>query len=152
MGVRLTDEAQRVIAVIAAETDVTPSDCLVEADRIAVVVDPEAMGTIIGPDGRTVRSLEETFGRTVTVIADAQQPAPFVANALAPAAVETVEIQDDDAGQVAVAVVDEADVGVAIGPDGTRVELARRLADRHFGIADVRVVSAADRKGSKDDA
>ena len=38
---------------------------------------------------------------------------------------------------VAVAEVDDADHGAAIGTDGRNIHKARRLADRHFDIDDI---------------
>jgi len=132
----LTDETRRYIALFDEETDVPATDCVVDGDRVAFVVPPGTMGRAIGPDGKHVRAVESRLGRDVTVVEGADEPEDFVANALAPAAVYNVTIHDGDT-VVAYAEVDSEDRGVAIGTDGRRIELARRLAERHFGIDDV---------------
>ena len=141
MGIRLSDAAQRYIAAFATATGVTPTDCLVE-ESITFVVPPDKMATAIGPNGRMVKQLEAEFGREVVIVADDSDPARFVANALTPAAVVAVRIEERDDERIANAAVDPDDVGVAIGPDGSRIERARRLADRHHDIDDVTVESA----------
>lgn len=138
MVVALTDEARQYIALFDEETDVTAVDCVVdeEYDRIVFVVPAGTMGQAIGPGGKHVRAVESTFGRDVIVIENADSAANFVANTFAPAAVYNVTISENDT-TVAYVEVDREDHGVAIGKDGRKIQLARRLADRHFGIDDV---------------
>ncbi|WP_254839488.1 NusA-like transcription termination signal-binding factor [Natronomonas marina] len=138
MAVTLTDEARRHIAVLDAETDVAATDCIVdeEYDRVVFVVPPGTMGQAIGPGGEHVQRLEEKLGRAVEIVEGADTAAAFVANALAPAAVYNVTISENDT-TVAYAEVDREDRGVAIGADGRNIELARRLAGRHFGVDEI---------------
>jgi N utilization substance protein A len=138
MAVTLTDEARRHIAVLDDETDVTPTDCVVddEYDRVVFVVPPGTMGQAIGPGGEHVQRLESKLGRDVEIVEGADTAADFVANALAPAAVYNVTVSDGDT-TVAYAEVDRDDRGVAIGADGRTIELARRLARRHFDVDEI---------------
>ena len=138
MSVTLTDEARRHIAVLDDETDVTPTDCVVddEYDRVVFVVPPGTMGQAIGPGGEHVQRLESKLGRDVEIVEGADTAADFVANALAPAAVYNVTVSDGDT-TVAYAEVDRDDRGVAIGTDGRTIELARRLARRHFDVDEI---------------
>ena len=138
MAVTLTDEARRHIAVLDDETDVTPTDCVVddEYDRVVFVVPPGTMGQAIGPGGEHVQRLESKLGRDVEIVEGADTAADFVANALAPAAVYNVTVSDGDT-TVAYAEVDRDDRGVAIGTDGRTIELARRLARRHFNVDEI---------------
>ncbi|MFP4218504.1 MAG: NusA-like transcription termination signal-binding factor [Salinarchaeum sp.] len=141
MSRRLTDAERQHIVLFEDKTGVAPSDCVLDPDRdrIIVVVPPGDMADAIGPDGRAVGRVETAIDATVMVVADADTPEDFVANALAPAAVYDVTIVDDDSEQVAHVEVDPADMGVAIGTDGRTVEAARLLANRHFDIDDVRI-------------
>ena len=111
-----------------------------EADRSRVVflVKAGEMGEAIGPDGHTVRQVEEKLGADVTLVENANTAEAFVASALAPAAVYNVTISENDS-TVAYAEVDPADTGVAIGRNGRTIEAARRLAKRHFDIDDVQL-------------
>jgi len=140
VAVTLTDEARRHIAVFDGETDVTATDCIVddEYDRVVFVVPPGTMGQAIGPGGKRVERLESKLGRDVEIVEGADTAAAFVANALAPAAVYNVTMSgENDEKTVAYAEVDSEDRGVAIGTDGRNIELARRLAKRHFDVGEI---------------
>lgn len=140
MPVRLSDEARRYIVAFDEITGATATDCLIdeEGDRLVFVVAAGEMGAAIGPGGETVDRLEAEVGREVRLVEDAEDAEDFVANALTPAAVYNVTISEND-DTIAYAEVDEADKGVAIGADGKNIALARRLAERHFGIDDVQL-------------
>ena len=138
MKVTLSDEAMRYIGLFDEETDVSPKDCLVESDRIVFLIPPGEMADAIGPDGRTVRQVEDKIGRSIDLIEDAETPAAFVENALAPAVVRGVTISEQG-DRVAYVEVVEADRGVAIGAEGQQIETARRLARRQHDIDDIQL-------------
>jgi N utilization substance protein A len=139
MTLTLSDEARRHIAAFDDVTGVTPVDCLIEDDRAVFVVPAGEMGTAIGPDGETVEAVEEQLGTRVDLIENADGPAAFVANCLAPAVVRNVTLSTQGGSTVAYVEVAQADRGVAIGAGGESIETARRLASRHFDIDDVQL-------------
>ncbi|WP_257299803.1 NusA-like transcription termination signal-binding factor [Haloarchaeobius sp. FL176] len=138
MAVTLTDEALRILGLFEEVTEASGRDCLVEDDRVVVLVAAGDMGTAIGPGGQHVAEFEERLGRDVKLVEDADTAADFVANALAPAAVYHVTISENG-DTVAYAEVDEADTGVAIGADGRNIDTARELAKRHFDVDDIQL-------------
>jgi transcription termination/antitermination protein NusA len=135
MGRTLSTEAIRHIAVFEEVTDASATDCVIddEGERIVFVVPPGEMATAIGPGGGTVRRLEDRLGRTVELVEGAETAEAFVANALSPAAVTHVTISENET-VVAYAEVPDADRGAAIGSGGKNIEMASRLAKRHFGV------------------
>jgi N utilization substance protein A len=96
------------------------------------------MGKAIGPGGRRVEAVEEAIGRPVELVEDADTPEAFVANALAPAAVNHVTVSEQD-DRVAYVEVVEEDRGVAIGREGRNIETARVLARRHYDVDDIQL-------------
>jgi N utilization substance protein A len=155
MRVTLSDDARRRIAAFEEVTGVSAMDCLAfdpaeagsEADsndrdvddpRLVFLVPAGEMAGAIGPDGRTVRTVERKLGADVALVEDADTAEAFVASALAPAAVYNVTISENST-TVAYAEVDPADTGVAIGRGGQNIEAARRLAKRHFDIDDIQL-------------
>lgn len=141
MRVTISEEARQYIGAFETETGATVRDCVVddENDRLVFVVKAGEMGQAIGPDGERVQELEERFGRDVELVEDAPTAEGFVASALAPAAVYNVTINESEETTVAFAEVDEADKGAAIGAGGTNIEMAERLAKRHFGIDEIQL-------------
>lgn len=150
--VRLSDEARQYIAAFDQSTEVVARDCMLDDEsgepRVVFVVPAGEMSAAIGPGGRTVARLEERLGRRVELVEDADDPAAFVANALRPAAVYDVTVgereRDGSAETVAYAEVDVDDFGAAIGSGGRNVEMATRLAGRHFDLDAVELVPDPD--------
>ena len=138
MRVTLSADAKRYIRLFAEETGVNPLDCLVNADRVVLLIPAGKMADAIGPDGHTVDRVEDKLGREIELVENADTPAAFVASALAPAAVRGVTISEQG-DRVAYAEVVEADRGIAIGSDGRRIETARNLAQRHYDIDDIKL-------------
>jgi N utilization substance protein A len=136
MRVTLSGEALRIAGLVEAETDASVRDCLVEDERVVVLVAAGEMAAAIGPGGEHVKRIERRIGTQVTLVEDADRPGAFVANSLAPAAVYNVTISEGE-DTIAYAEVDENDRGVAIGTDGENIETARRLAKRHHDIDDI---------------
>jgi N utilization substance protein A len=136
MRVTLSGEALRIAGLVEAETDASVRDCLVEDERVVVLVAAGEMAAAIGPGGEHVKRIERRIGTQVTLVEDADRPGAFVANSLAPAAVYNVTISEGE-DTIAYAEVDENDRGVAIGTDGKNIETARRLAKRHHDIDDI---------------
>lgn len=138
MKVTLSDEAMRLIGLFDELTEVSAKDCLVEDDRVVILVPAGEMGKAIGPAGKTVKRFEERVGKTVELVEDADTPAAFVASALAPAAIRHVTISEQD-DRVAYVEVEDADRGVAIGKDGKNIQTARVLARRHYDVDDIQL-------------
>lgn len=136
MRVTLSGEALRVAGVVEEETDATVRDCLVQDERVVVLVGAGEMARAIGAGGEHVRRVERRLGTDVKLVEDARRPEAFVANTLAPAAVYNVTISEGEK-TVAYAEVDREDRGVAIGADGQNIDTARTLAKRHHDIDDI---------------
>lgn len=141
MAITLSDTERQYIGLFESVTGAIAVDCVVDADedRVLFVVATGEMDVAIGPNGRTVKRLQDRIGKAVELVEDADSAEAFVANALAPAAVYGVEIEEEGDDVIAVADVDEADKGAAIGSNGRNVAGARLLADRHFGVTEIRI-------------
>ena len=134
----LSDAARQFIAAFEEETEAAARDCVVEEDRALILVAAGDMGEAIGPGGQHVRRVEETIGKDVKLVEDADTAEAFVANALSPAAVYNVTISEDDE-TIAYAEVAEEDTGAAIGKGGENIEAARTLVARHYEVDDIQL-------------
>ncbi len=142
MAIQLDDEARRYLATFEDVTGVTGTDCVLAGEpdeRLTVVVSSGQLGEAIGPGGQTVKRFEERVDAPVRLVEGAEDAADFVANTFAPAAVYNVTLSENGDTVAYVEVADE-DRGVAIGSNGRTIETARRLAARHFDIADVQLL------------
>ena len=91
-------------------------------------------GSLIGPMGARSRAvMEELNGEKIDIVDYDDDPALYVAHALAPAKVSKVEIVDFDARSAKVTVPDYQ-LSLAIGKDGQNARLAARLTGWRIDI------------------
>ena len=104
--------------------------------KIAVVshdrnVDP--VGACVGSKGARVRAvMNELRGEKIDIIKWTDKLEEFVANALSPAKVKEVRIQDE--GQTAFVIVPDYQLSLAIGKEGQNARLAARLTGLRVDI------------------
>ncbi len=91
-------------------------------------------GSLIGAMGSRARAvMDELHGEKIDILDWSADPAVFVAHALAPAKVVSVEITDL-AGRCAKVVVPDYQLSLAIGKDGQNARLAARLTGWRIDI------------------
>ena len=94
-------------------------------------VDP--VGACVGSKGSRVRMvMNELRGEKIDIIKWTESIEDFVANALSPAKVTEVRIQDD--GQTALVIVPDYQLCLAIGKEGQNARLAARLTGLRVDI------------------
>ncbi len=87
-------------------------------------VDP--VGTCIGPKGLRVQEvIRELRGEKIDIIRYSENPAEYVSNALSPADVISIEVDEDN--HICRVVVPDDQLSLAIGREGQNVRLAARL-------------------------
>lgn len=87
-------------------------------------VDP--VGACVGPKGMRIQAIvNELRGEKIDVVAWSPEPARFVANALSPAKV--ISVDADEASKVAKVVVPDYQLSLAIGKEGQNARLAAKL-------------------------
>jgi len=100
-------------------------------------VDP--IGSCVGQRGSRIQTIiNEVGGEKIDIIEYSDDPSKFIANALAPAKIEQVEL--DYENKQATITVDPEQLSLAIGRDGQNVRLAAKLTGWHLDI-----VSSADK-------
>ena len=93
----------------------------------------DPVGACVGPKGSRVRMVvEELRNERVDVIQWDDNPAKYVANALSPARVTRVSV--DEANHSATVIVPDDQLSLAIGKEGQNARLAARLTGWHIDI------------------
>ena len=93
----------------------------------------DPVGACVGPKGSRVRMVvEELRNERVDVIQWSDNPAVYVGNALSPAKVNSVTI--DEENHYATVVVSDDQLSLAIGKEGQNARLAARLTGWHIDI------------------
>ena len=94
-------------------------------------VDP--IGACVGPAGQRVGSIvSELRGEKIDIIKYSEDPAEFIASALAPA--DVVEVQLSDEGKMCRVIVPDDQLSLAIGKEGQNARLAARLTGYKIDI------------------
>lgn len=107
-----------------------------------------AKGACIGPMGARVRNvMTELHGEKIDIVDYSEDPAEFVANALSPARVSSVDIVDAGA-RVAQVVVPDYQLSLAIGKEGQNARLAHRLTGWKIDIRPDAPVGAQSPRGA----
>lgn len=97
-------------------------------------VDP--VGTCIGPKGLRVQEvIRELRGEKLDIIKYSEDPAEYVSNALSPA--DVVGIQVDEDNRICHVQVPESQLSLAIGREGQNVRLAARLTGWKIDLSSV---------------
>lgn len=93
-----------------------------------------AKGSLIGPMGARARAvMDELHGEKIDIVDYSDDPATYIASALAPAKVTSVEVVDE-ASRSAKVVVPDYQLSLAIGKDGQNARLAARLTGWRIDI------------------
>lgn len=107
--------------------------------KVAVVSHQEGLdpvGSCVGQRGNRIQAItNELNGEKIDIIPWSPDPAVFVANALSPAQVEAVEI--DQGEKTATVIVADKQLSLAIGKDGQNARLAAKITGWRIDIKSV---------------
>ena len=107
----------------------------------------DAIGTCIGERGSRIGSiLSELNGEKVDLVLYSDDKAEFIKNALSPAKDVIVSIIDDEKEKVALAVVNEDNLSLAIGKKGMNIKLASKLTKFRINIKTMEEIQAEGNK------
>ncbi len=91
-------------------------------------------GALIGAGGARVRAVMDNLdGEKIDIVDYSDDPAKYIAAALSPAHVDSVDILDKDQ-KTAIAYVPESQLSLAIGKEGKNARLAAKLTGWRIGI------------------
>ncbi len=95
--------------------------------------DVDPIGACVGPKGQRVGNIvEELRGEKIDIVPYSEDPAEFVAAALAPADVISVQLAEE--GKACRAIVPDDQLSLAIGKEGQNARLAARLTGYKIDI------------------
>lgn len=101
----------------------------------------DPVGACVGPKGSRIRMVVgELRGERIDVIQWNEDPAVYVANALSPAKVSDVTIDEDT--HYATVIVPDDQLSLAIGKEGQNARLAARLTGWHIDIKSASLIAS----------
>ncbi len=139
MGVKLSADDMRYIALFEGVTGANICDCLVDekGSKVTFVIRSGDIGLAIGRGGSRIKKVNQMIGKILDIVEYSDDPAEFVKNALGPAKVKGVTISEREGRKVALVEVDRSDKGLLIGRGGQNIQRAKLLALRHHDVHDI---------------
>ncbi|MBC7218976.1 MAG: NusA-like transcription termination signal-binding factor [Hadesarchaea archaeon] len=139
MTIKFTAEEMRYIASFEGLTGARVRDCIISdfGGSVTFVVNKGDFGMAVGRGGDKVKRARRLMGRSIEVIEYSDDPLEFLKNTFLPARVQSIKIVEKGGKKVALVGVELQDKGLAVGRGGKKIQIAKKLAERHHGISDV---------------
>lgn len=99
---------------------------------LVFLVQKQDLGRAIGKQGSTIEKLRRAFKQNVFVFADSSELEEFVHNLFNNITITNLEIREAMGEKAVFMMVDEKDRGLAIGKEGMRIKIAKKLLKRKF--------------------
>jgi len=114
-------------------------DCVSESNTIGFLVEKGYMGLAIGKNGTNISRAMKFTGKNIVVMESFPDINNFMSNLFQPLKIRNSRVMEDEGKKVAIVEINKRDRSKVIGPDGVRIKIARKLADRHFGVSDIKI-------------
>jgi N utilization substance protein A len=139
MTIKLTSEEMRYITLFEGMTGARVHDCVIDEseNRIIFVVKKGDIGIAIGGRGDKIRKAKRVIGKNIRVIEYSDDIMEFLKNTFAPAHIKNVNVVEHDGKRVAIMTVEKQEKGIVIGAKGKKIQNAKKLAHRYYGIHDI---------------
>jgi len=138
MTVKLDTEGIRYIGVFESLTGAGVKDCILDNDRVIMVVKKGDMGLAIGKGGSNINKVKKLLKKNIEVVEHSSDIKEFIENLLRPAVVKNVELlTTKDNKCYAYVEVSSKDKGIAIGKNGEKIKRVKLLVKRNQNIDNV---------------
>ena len=133
IGVRLTPEELRYMALLHELTGVHVRDCIIddEFNRIIFVVNPHEISQAIGPRGLHIQKLRKIIGRNIEVVGYSNKLEEMARYALIPARVRDVRVVQRGGKRTIYVSVEPSDKGMLL------VRMAKMLLVQGYCLRDI---------------
>jgi len=131
--IKLDSDAIELIKDFEGKTGAIVKDCIINGNEITFIVKEGDMGLAIGKKGAVVNKIKKDLDKEIHIYEHSEDPSKFIINVLFPVKVERVEIT----GKEAKVYIDRLQRKRAIGKGGKKINTAKELALRHFGIENI---------------
>ncbi|AIY90500.1 NusA-like transcription termination signal-binding factor [Geoglobus acetivorans] len=136
MGVKLSTESIRYIALFESLTGANVKDCLIYDDKVIFLVRKGDMGLAIGKGGINVEKAKEIIGKRVEVLEHSDDPVEFIQNLFRPIRVK-VSLVEKEGKRTAIVQAPAQYKGLVIGKGGKNINKVKELVRRHHDIENV---------------
>jgi len=138
--IRLSTEEIKYMNLFESLTGASTKDCIQEDDSVGFVVKKGDMGLAIGKNGANIERVKAAIKKGVWVMEYSEDAGEFIRNMYSPTRIRNIHISTGPA-KIMTLEVGRKDASRVIGQNGSRIKIAKKLAERHFEIDDIKVKS-----------
>ena len=138
MNVIIDTDLLQTIAVVEKITHARVDRCIPKDDKLVFIVEHGDARKIVGPQGVTLKSLEQQLGKRLKVIEKTEDKQQFIRNAFLP--LRIVEMKEAD-GIVTLVGPDEKTKGLMIGAKAHNLRFLEKIVQTYFpDVREIKVV------------
>ena len=137
--IRLGSDEIKFMTMFESMTGATVVDCVSNEKALGFLVKKGDMGKAIGKKGANIEKVRKTVGKSIWVVESDEDRKNFIKNLFDPVKIHNIQFKDNGSGRNVVIEILKQDRRKVIGPEGTRIKIARALAKRHHMIDDISV-------------
>ncbi|MBD3260803.1 MAG: NusA-like transcription termination signal-binding factor [Candidatus Altiarchaeales archaeon] len=129
----------KYINLFESQTGAKVLDCLAEDELFGFIVHEGDMGLAIGKGGKNIGKIKNKLKKNIVVVEYADKPKKFIENLFTPVKLKKIEFKEEDGKKKAIIMAARKDRGRILGPEGSKIKIARKLAQRHHNISHIQL-------------
>ncbi|RLI92314.1 MAG: NusA-like transcription termination signal-binding factor [Candidatus Altiarchaeales archaeon] len=137
--IRLGSEEIKYITLFESITGARVKDCVTVENSAGFLVEKGDMGLAIGKNGSNIERVRRIISKIIWVMEYSDDINEFIRNLFHPVKIRQIRIREINGDKIAIVEVNKRDRRRLIGQDGSRIKVARELANRHFEIEDIKI-------------
>jgi NusA-like KH domain protein len=138
MNVVIDNELLQTINIVEKITHARVDRCIPRDDKLIFVVGKGDARKIVGPQGATLKKLEQQLGKRLKIIEKVEDKLQFIRNAMLP--LKIVDMKEED-GIVTVYGPDEKTKGLMIGAKAQNLRFTEKVVQMYFPeVREIKVV------------
>ena len=139
--IRINSEELKYMTLFETMTGAMIKDCIQEDESIGFVVKKGDMGLAIGKAGANIERVKRALGKEIWVTEFSDDLSEFIKNIIQPTRKRQKRVGTIENEKVVTLEVSKKDTKKVIGHNGNRIKMAKKLAERHFSIDDIKIKS-----------
>ena len=134
----LSNEDLQMMRIVEERTGARVMDVVVMPATISFLVNNGDLGKAIGKNSINLHKLKKEFNKVVEFVEYADDLGQFIRNLFKPVEVTKMDIADEN--RKVMLEVDPENKGLAIGKAGEKINRARTLTERYYGVKELRIL------------
>lgn len=140
--IRLNTEEIKHMNLFESMTGATIKDCITDEEgTMGFLIKKGEMGLAIGKGGINIERFKKAVNKEVWVMEFSEDPEEFIRNLFTPTKIRSVRIDNIGNKKTATIEVSKKDTRKIIGLNGNKIKTAKKLAERHLGVEDIKIKS-----------